>query len=256
MPADYFRLRQVCLVAPALEPVARAFDEVFGLAMCFQDEHVAKYGLVNGLFPVGTDFLEVVVPTREGTAAGRFLEATGGRGGYMAIFDCSDPEPRAENARRLGVRIANEIRHDGYRGWQLHPKDCRAAMIEFDRSEGADDPRGAYHPAGGRDWVRHVRDDVTLRMTSITLRSPRPDDLAAHWSRLLQRELRDGRIATDAMAIRFEAGPADGRESLARIAMQVRRPDEVIDAARSRALPVEGRSVFVAGVWFDAVGAD
>ncbi len=42
----------------------------------------------NALLPVDTILLEVVAPFQPGagTAAGRFIEKTGGRGGYMAIF--------------------------------------------------------------------------------------------------------------------------------------------------------------------------
>lgn len=50
--------------------------------MCHRDAAVAKYGLVNALFVFGRQFLEIVVPAREGTAAGRFLERSGGQGAY------------------------------------------------------------------------------------------------------------------------------------------------------------------------------
>ena len=69
----YLRLRQLCLVAPALEPVAGDFSEVFGPKVCYRDPNVARYGLQNVLFPVGDSFIEIVAPLRAGTAAGRFL---------------------------------------------------------------------------------------------------------------------------------------------------------------------------------------
>src|SRR5579875_2031331 len=90
----YLRLRQICLVAAALEPALAQIEQVIGLAICHRDGNVAKYGLVNALFPVGAAFLEVVAPTREGTAAGRYLERRGGDGGYMVILDCDDIERR------------------------------------------------------------------------------------------------------------------------------------------------------------------
>jgi hypothetical protein len=122
--AGYMRLRQICLVAPHLEPVVSDIAAIMGLNVCYRDGNVAKYGLENALLPVDTILLEVVAPTRPGTAAGRFLDKTGGRGGYMAIFCCDDPDQRARHAKELGVRIANVIDHAPYRGVQLHPRDC------------------------------------------------------------------------------------------------------------------------------------
>ena len=121
--AGYLRLRQICLVAPHLEPVISDIAGIMGLNVCYRDGNVAKYGLVNALLPVDTILLEVVAPFQPGTAAGRFLERTGGRGGYMAIFCCDDPDARGRHAEKIGVRIANVIGHSPYHGVQLHPRD-------------------------------------------------------------------------------------------------------------------------------------
>ena len=103
---SYVRLRQICLVAAHLEPVVTDISEIMGLKVCYRDGNVAKYGLENALLPVDTILLEVVAPIQQGTAAGRFLDKTGGRGGYMAIFCCDDPDERARQARQMGVRVA------------------------------------------------------------------------------------------------------------------------------------------------------
>ena len=73
--SEFNRLRQIALVAPTLAPAVDAMKTVFGLDPCFRDPAVGKYGLENALFVFGSSFLEVVAPTREGTAAGRFLPA-------------------------------------------------------------------------------------------------------------------------------------------------------------------------------------
>src|SRR6202047_4639872 len=95
---SYLRLRQICLVAPHLEPVVSDIAAIMGLNVCYRDGHVAKYGLENAPLPVDTTLLEGVAPLQGGTAAGRFLQKTGGRGGYMAIFCCDDPGARAKHA--------------------------------------------------------------------------------------------------------------------------------------------------------------
>src|SRR3954469_10107968 len=101
---SYLRLRQICLVAPHLEPVISDISAIMGLEICYRDGNVAKYGLENALMPVDTILLEVVAPFQPGTAAGRFLDKTGGRGGYMAIFCCDDPDARGRHANSIGVR--------------------------------------------------------------------------------------------------------------------------------------------------------
>ena len=141
--AGYIRLRQICLVSPQLEPVTTDIAAIMGLRICYRDSNVAKYGLLNALLPVDAILLEVVAPFREGTAAGRFLQKTRCRGGYMAIFCCDDPDERARRANALGVRTANVITHAPYRGVQLHPRDCRAAFIEFNHTDGSDEILGA-----------------------------------------------------------------------------------------------------------------
>ena len=78
------RLRQVCLVAPRLAPVVDTIETILGLPVCHRDPAVAAYGLENALFVCGHQFLEVVAPTRDGTAAGRYLRRSGGRGASMA----------------------------------------------------------------------------------------------------------------------------------------------------------------------------
>ena len=178
--APYMRLRQICLVAPQLAPVISDIAEIMGLAVCYRDGNVAKYGLENALLPVDTIMLEVVAPFKAGTTAGRFIEKTGGRGGYMAIFCCNDPDERGRNANALGVRTANVIDHAPYHGVQLHPRDCRAAFIEFNHTEGSDDILGAYPPAGP-DWQNFIRKDVTQALTAVEMQSPDPQGLAAHW---------------------------------------------------------------------------
>src|SRR6202012_4034861 len=132
----YMRLRQICLVAPHLEPLIPNISAIMGLEVCYRDGNVEKYGLVNALLPVDTILLEVVAPFQGWTAAGRYIEKTGGRVGYRAIFCWDDPDAHAARANAMGVRTANAITHVPYRGMQLHPRDCRAAFIEFNHTDG------------------------------------------------------------------------------------------------------------------------
>jgi hypothetical protein len=241
------RLRQVCLVAPHLEPVVGDIAAIMGLAVCYRDPNVAHYGLENALLPVDAILLEVVAPLRDGTAAGRFIERSGGRGGYMAIFSCNDPRERQANAEAIGVRAAHVIDRPPYLGVQLHPRDCRAAFIEFNHTTGSDNVRGPYPPAGP-DWHKAIRADVTTALTEVVLASPDPTGLAAHWGRILGVPAVGARIALSNAAIRVVAGE---REMMSALTFRVRDPAAVLAAAKARGYPATARAFRIGGVDFE-----
>ncbi|WP_315775672.1 MULTISPECIES: VOC family protein [unclassified Bradyrhizobium] len=252
----YLHLRQICLVAPRLEPVVSDIAAIMGLEVCYRDPHVAKYGLENALLPVGPILLEVIAPTRDDTAAGRFLDKTGGRGGYMAIFSCDDPDGRAARANEMGVRTANVIDHPPYHGVQLHPRDCRAAFIELNHTEGSDDVLGAYPPAGP-DWTRAIRSDVTTAMTEVVLRSPEPTSLAAHWGRILDVVPAAGSDGVEQLYLpnaRIRVEPGE-RELMSGLTFRVADAARVTDAARARGYAVSGGCFTIGGVAFALQGA-
>ena len=234
--ARYLRLRQVCLVASDLAAEARRLEAVFGLEECHRDPNVAGYGLANVLFPVGSAFIEIVSPTRPGTAAGRFLERHAGRHGYMVIMDCDDPERRQRHAASLGVRTANVMRHGDYLGVQLHPKDTGAAMLEFNRTLGGEDPAGPYAPAGP-DWQRAIRRDVTRRLLAAEIDCPDPRATAARWGEILERPVLDAGTGTFSVAL--DSGtlaflPADApAPAFAGIELEVADRAAVLAAARA-----------------------
>ncbi len=257
--AGYLRLRQLCLVAHELEPAVAAIGDTFGLEVCYRDGNVAKYGLVNALFPVGKCFLEVVAPTQEGTAAGRYLERRRGDGGYMVILDCDDLERRRDHVAKLGLRVANALRYETYTGLQLHPRDTGGAMLEFNRTAGGDSLDGPYHPAGP-SWQAAIRTAVTRALLAAELQSPAPERLAARWSEVLERPLSRGadgaaEIALDVGRLRF-VWEADGRgEGLAGIELAAADPDRILAAAKRRGVPISGDSVSLCGIRFRLIPA-
>jgi hypothetical protein len=249
--ASYIRLRQICLVAPQLEPVIADIADIMGLAVCYRDGNVEKYGLVNALLPVDTILLEVVAPFRDRTAAGRFLEKSRGRGGYMAIFCCEDPDARAKHANSIGVRTANVITHAPYHGVQLHPRDCRAAFIEFNHTDGSDDVLGPYPPAGP-DWQKFIRKDVTQAITAVEIQSPDPAALAAHWGRIIgvavsSTDNGGAKLKLPNCSFCFVEGDS---EIMSALKFRVGNVAAVCDAARARGYAVAGDEFLLGGVSF------
>jgi hypothetical protein len=245
------RLRQICLVALHLEPAIPDIAGIMGLEVCYRDGNVEKYGLVNALLPVDTILLEMVAPFRDGTAAGRFIEKTGGRGGYMAIFCCDDPDAHGARANALGVRTANLITHAPYHGVQLHPRDCRAAFIEFNHTDGSDDVLGTYPPAGP-DWQTHIRKDVTQALTGVEMQGPDPAGLAEHWGRIVGVDVTKGADGSAELKLpnatfRFVKG-AD--EIMSGLDFRVANVARVSDAAKARGYEISGNGFFIGGVNF------
>jgi len=252
--ARYMRLRQICLVAPQLEPVISDIAAIMGLNECFRDGNVAKYGLVNALLPVDTILLEVVAPFQPGTAAGRFIDKNGGRGGYMAIFCCDDPDACGKRANEMGVRTANVITHAPYHGVQLHPRDCRAAFIEFNHTDGSDDVLGVYPPAGP-DWQKSIAKDVTLALTDVEMESPEPEVLAAHWGRIIgvaasRNAKGEPSLKLPNASFHFVKGPADLMSGLT---FKVADIAKVRDAAKAKGCKVADDGFDLCGVRFSLV---
>jgi hypothetical protein len=250
----YMRLRQICLVAPHLEPVISDIAGIMGLNVCYRDGNVAKYGLENALLPVDSILLEVVAPFQAGTAAERFIDKTGGRGGYMAIFCCDDPDERGEHARKIGVRVANVIDHAPYHGVQLHPRDCRAAFIEFNHTDGSDDVLGPYPPAGP-DWQKSIAKDVTQALIGVEMQSPEPAGLAEHWGRIIgipvtKNANSEAELKLPNCGFRFVRGE---NEIMSGLTFRVADGGKVRGAAKAKGCAVSGDSFDLGGVTFSLV---
>lgn len=249
---DYLRLRQVCLASSTIEQDAADIGAIFGLRICHRDPRVMTFGVENVLFVVDSTFIEIVAPIEPGTAAGRFLDRKGGLGGYIAIFDCLDPDAYAKHANEMGVSTTYEIDRPGvYRCIQLHPRDCWATMLEFDRTYGGESLTGLYSPAG-EGWQAYVDTTVTRAITGIEAISPRADALAERWGAILRRPVaREGDgavIHVDGADVRV--APSDGAERLETILLNVADPAAVMAEAERRGRATGANEIRVAGMAF------
>jgi catechol 2,3-dioxygenase-like lactoylglutathione lyase family enzyme len=181
------RLRQVCLVAKELEPAVADLTSVLGLEVAYRDPMVIYFGLKNAVMPIGGDFLEVVSPVQENTAAGRYLERRGGNGGYMLLLQCTDALAERKRIEALGIRTVFTLDNPEYRATHFHPGDMGGVLLSVDSvAPGADslDPMCMWEP-GGPDWQLSVRTDVVSALVGAELQCQDPAALAALWSRVL-----------------------------------------------------------------------
>jgi len=248
------RLRQICLVASELAPVIEQLRHVFSIKVCFVDSAVGKYGLQNSLLTIGSQFLEVVAPREEGTAAGRYLDRRGGDGGYMVITQCRDRAKRDARIAELAVPVANELNYGNFHGLQLHPKSTGGAFFEIDWNEGGDDPTNddsaPWHPAGP-DWQDARQTDVVSAITAAELQSPDPNRLANRWAEIAGLDLKAGDFGPEMIlenaVIRFVEA-CDGRgEGLSGIDLKCSNPARAKNQARESGCFVDGETISICG---------
>lgn len=252
------RLRQICLVAEKLAPVTEQLKTVLGLEVCFVDPAVGKWGLENVLLPIGNNFLEVVAPTREGTAAGRYLERRKGDGGYMVITQAADHALYRKRVEALGIKVVANLQYDDFTGMQLHPRDVGGAILSIDATtDDYNDPAGSWHPAGN-DWKKARRAGIVSDMRAAEIQSDDPSRLATRWSEVLDIPVeRDARacpiLPLDNAVLRFV--PArDGRgEGLGGLDLAARDPETALAEAERQGLRTGSDEITICGTRFRMV---
>jgi hypothetical protein len=257
MAPAYLRLRQIALVARALEPVERQLTAALATEVCYRDPGVGKYGLHNALWALGGTFLEVVAPIRDSTAAGRYLDRRGGDAGYMYIVDCEDLDARREQLAALGVRLVESVRAGDAALWSeaihVHPKDTGGCLLSIDRHSGRADTMGDYLWAG-TEWQSKARRDVVI--SGAVMQCDDPVATAERWARVLARPAAasaDGgyELQVDNAVARFVPLADDRGEGLARVMLLCEDPAAMITAAAASGASIGSRWFELCGVRFE-----
>jgi len=250
-------LRQICLVANDIKTSVAQLTNVLGIKSCYEDDAVAQWGLVNNLMPVGSDFLEVVVPTEPNTAAGRYLDRRDGDGGYMVITQADSAQTQAQcKARALAnqVRVAFERDRPDYHLMQLHPADMVASFLEID-SAPTNDFTGDWHPAGGTGWEKDVDQRRTIAFTGVDLQSGDPEALAKRWSTVLDKPITNtGGVPTVKLAnasLSFVPERDKRGPGLSAVSVSVNDRDAILRAAREHDAYVSDDCVLLCGTYFN-----
>ena len=123
------RLRQIALVAKDIQKAQDLLCHVFDTEVLYVDPNVGQWGLENILIAIGGEVLEVVSPTKEGTAAGRTLEKQGD-GGYMIIMQHPDAQQRRELIEKKGLaKVIHSSKGEDYVGVQYHPRGIKGTFF-------------------------------------------------------------------------------------------------------------------------------
>jgi hypothetical protein len=239
------RIRQIVFAVRDLAPGSARLAALLGLDAPFRDPGVAEFGLDNAVFAFGDQFIELVAPLREGTAAGRML-ARRGDGGYMLILQTGDFERERARLAALGVRTVWQAEHADIRAMHLHPKDIGGAIVSIDEPK----PAGAWR-WGGPGWRVADGPRGAQRVLGVTLEAADPAAMAARWAEVLglAPPVAAGagiRLALDEGALDFIEAGARG-EGIAGFSLAVADLPAVLDAARAQGLAVEADAVTAFG---------
>lgn len=251
------QLRQICLVAENLAPVVDDLTNILGINSCYVDPGVAKFGLENNLMPIGRNFLEVVAPTQENTAAGRYLQRRGGDGGYMVITQIDTLEEHQRLRQRAldqHVRIAHEHASDEWYLSQLHPRDMQAAFLELEWNR-EEDFQGYWNPVGGLGWEDKVQQHTTVDFIGVELQGDDPLALAHHWANVTDLSVN---TESDAPVIHFNNAAlhfvyaSDGRgPGLGGLHVRVNDRAAILQNAKRRDCYVNDDQVVICGTrWY------
>lgn len=229
------RLRQLVIAAEALK-TAEALAEVLGLGPGFPDPGVAEFGLVNRVYALGDQFLEVVVPTALTAPAARFI-SRGGEGGYMAIFQTDDIAATRARLDTMNIRRVWNIDLPDISASHLHPGDIGAAIVSIDEAR----PDSSWR-WGGPDWEKNT---VPGRLTGAVVTTRDPVGLAAHWGKALGAPVSGKAVKLADAQIEFHQGT---EERLAKFRVSVPEPGAAAARAIRRGLDVVDNEVRIGGV--------
>ncbi|MEL6862331.1 MAG: hypothetical protein AAGL11_10870, partial [Pseudomonadota bacterium] len=208
----------------------------------FVDPGVAEFGLTNGVFGLGDQFLEVVVPVQEETAVGRFLQRSADRGGYMAIFQSDDLDAVRTRADEQKIRRIWNIDLPDISASHLHPTDIGAGIVSIDEAR----PTGSWR-WGGPEWrAQTVPGGIRgLEVTAID-----PQALSVRWGMVFGLAANDiGQgvydLATTDGPIRFIPGE---RDHLSAYDLAHPAPKACLDRAHAQGLTCDDTSFLFCGV--------
>jgi hypothetical protein len=176
--AGVIRLRQVVLAARDLDSTVDRLCAELALTVCFKDPGVAEFGLHNALMSVGDQFIEVVSPIADNTAASRLLDRREADvTAYMVMFEVDDLDTRLEALSAGGVRTVWSGDFPAIRGRHLHPADLGGAIVSLDQP----DPPGSWM-WGGPSWTAHSDNSVVTAVAGYTIATNDPAAVTTLWS--------------------------------------------------------------------------
>jgi hypothetical protein len=167
------------IAARDLDTTVERLCAALDVPVCFTDPGVAEFGLGNALLCIGDQFIEIVSPIAENTAAGRLLDRREADvTAYMVMFEVDDLDARMAAFKEAKVRTVWSGDHATIRGRHLHPGDIGGAIVSLDQT----DPPGSWM-WGGPTWTAHANNSVATSIAGYVIATDQPADVSSVWSK-------------------------------------------------------------------------
>lgn len=264
------RLRQPVLVARNKDETVATLKTVFGLVPVHGSGDLSAYdlpqwgpmsdggrkilaqlGVENLIFAVGSDFIEVMFPTRDDGTTVAFMDRRGGDTGYMIVLQTDDVGHYEARARDEGVRISHKAAFVHYEDIHLHPRDCGGALLSMAKHLPYNVAGGAWYPAG-MAWQGMPQSAAVSAVVGVELLSPDAQALAARWGRLLGKSVeRNGDqwiIRIDDAVLRFGPTSSDQKEGFYGLDLKVADRARIEQGVREAGLAIKGDKLTVCGM--------
>jgi hypothetical protein len=249
----YLRLRQICLVAADKQQILTDFQEILGIVPLHGSGDLSPYGLPasgpmsvggrkllaeqgieNLVFGAGSDFIEVLFPTREDATAARYRHRRGGDTGYMLILQTGDVAHFAE-----------------YVDIHLHTKDSGGTLLSMARHLPENRIDGPWYPAGTA-WETMPKSAKVKKIVAVELQDAAPEILAARWSRLLGLRLIEREpgfaLQLDDGELRFVPLRSGETAGFCGFDLRVTDPAAILSVASGRGLTVARNEIIICGL--------
>lgn len=242
------RIRQIVLAAHDLAAGRTILAKLLDLPAPYRDPGVAEFGIDNAVFCFGDQFIEVVSPTREGSACGRHLKRHGDSG-YMLLLQTDDLARERARFQVLGLRSVWSAEYEDISAMHLHPKDVGAAIVSVDEPRPA-----ASWRWGGPDWQVQPGAAGQQRVLGLTLGAEQPETLARRWAEVFGRPAPvpgvDGRwrvVLHDGGFVDVETARAQQADTVLGFTLAVANPSAVLAAAAALGLAASGSMIEALG---------
>ena len=253
------RLRHISLGTRDLEGISQAWGEVFDGKVVYQDLNNDEFGLRNAIIPAGRSFIEILQPTKEGTAVGRFIERVGGDACYMMDIQIANWTPVQTRLFAEGVRIVYvvdrskaEIDPGDYLCVQLHPVDMGGIFVGLDLQRDAAnhlDDFGPWTPAG-ESWLG-THESQIVDLVALTVLVADPAAVSQRWARVLGVSAKGTDVALDMGRVEFREMARGQRSRISGMRFRVRDAGLVRERAGRLGLLNDDGSLLICGTRID-----
>jgi methylmalonyl-CoA/ethylmalonyl-CoA epimerase len=124
------------IVVADMDAAVKRLEDVLGIE-CQSREKIEATGLELAVFQLGEVKVELVSPTREGSAVSKFLAERGG-GIHHVCLKVRDIEGCLEELAKKGVGLIDKVPRDGASGHKIafiNPKSVLNVLMELSESK-------------------------------------------------------------------------------------------------------------------------